>query len=109
MSTHSAHLSVVIPFYNEVENVAPMFARLLPVLKTAAQSWEVICVDDGSEDDTHAALLEQRASEPRIRILKLSRNFGKEAAVAPSASPLSTRKWYALIESLANNCACWIS
>lgn len=82
MSTHSAHLSVVIPFYNEVENVAPMFARLLPVLKTAAQSWEVICVDDGSEDDTHAALLEQRASEPRIRILKLSRNFGKEAAVS---------------------------
>lgn len=82
MSTHSAHLSVVIPFYNEVENVAPMFARLLPVLKTVAQSWEVICVDDGSEDDTHAALLEQRASEPRIRILKLSRNFGKEAAVS---------------------------
>ncbi len=79
---HSAHLSVVIPFYNEVENVAPLFERLLPVLKAVAQSWEVICIDDGSEDDTHTALLDQRANETRIRILKLSRNFGKEAAVS---------------------------
>lgn len=82
MSKPSEHLSVVIPFYNEVENIAPLFERLLPVLKTVSQSWEVISVDDGSSDETHAALLKQRTSEPRIRILKLSRNFGKEAAVS---------------------------
>lgn len=82
MSTHSSHLSVVIPFYNETENVAPLFERLLPTLNDVSQSWEVICVDDGSQDDTHAALLEQRAKDARVRILKLSRNFGKEAAVS---------------------------
>ncbi|NQY96289.1 MAG: glycosyltransferase family 2 protein [Henriciella sp.] len=82
MSNPSSHLSVVIPFYNEVENIAPLFERLLPVLNSVSQSWEVICVDDGSSDETHIALLEQRTSESRVRILKLSRNFGKEAAVS---------------------------
>ena len=82
MSKPSAHLSVVIPFYNEVENIAPLFDRLLPILNSVSQSWEVICVDDGSSDETHAALLKQRTSESRVRILKLSRNFGKEAAVS---------------------------
>lgn len=82
MSKPSAHLSVVIPFYNEVEIIAPLFDRLLPILKSVSQSWEVICVDDGSSDETHAALLKQRTSESRVRILKLSRNFGKEAAVS---------------------------
>lgn len=82
MSTSSAHLSVVIPFYNEFENAAPLFLRLLPVLNSVSKSWEVICVDDGSDDDTLNALIEARQKEPRIRILKLSRNFGKEAAVS---------------------------
>lgn len=82
MSTSSAHLSVVIPFYNEFENAAPLFERLLPVLNSVSENWEVICVDDGSADDTLNALIEARKKEPRIRILKLSRNFGKEAAVS---------------------------
>lgn len=82
MSTSSAHLSVVIPFYNEFENAAPLFERLLPVLNSVSENWEVICVDDGSDDDTLNALIEARKKEPRIRILKLSRNFGKEAAVS---------------------------
>ena len=82
MSTPSAHLSVVIPFYNESENAAPLFERLLPTLESVSKNWEVICVDDGSTDGTLKALIEARSKEPRIRILKLSRNFGKEAAVS---------------------------
>ncbi|MCR9225678.1 MAG: glycosyltransferase family 2 protein [Hyphomonas sp.] len=89
MSTSSAHLSVVIPFYNEFENAAPLFERLLPVLNSVAKSWEVICVDDGSDDDTLNALIEARQKEPRIRILKLSRNFGKEAAVSAGLQAVS--------------------
>ncbi|MBO6689313.1 MAG: glycosyltransferase family 2 protein [Henriciella sp.] len=89
MSTSSAHLSVVIPFYNEFENAAPLFERLLPVLNSVAKSWEVICVDDGSDDDTLNALIEARQTEPRIRILKLSRNFGKEAAVSAGLQAVS--------------------
>lgn len=82
MSTPSAHLSVVIPFYNESENAAPLFERLLPTLESVLKNWEVICVDDGSTDGTLKELIEARSKEPRIRILKLSRNFGKEAAVS---------------------------
>ncbi len=89
MSTSSAHLSVVIPFYNEFENAAPLFERLLPVLNSVAKSWEVICVDDGSDDDTLNVLIEARQTEPRIRILKLSRNFGKEAAVSAGLQAVS--------------------
>lgn len=89
MSTSSAHLSVVIPFYNEFENAAPLFERLLPVLNSVSKSWEVICVDDGSDDDTLNALIEARQKEPRIRILKLSRNFGKEAAVSAGLQAVS--------------------
>jgi glycosyltransferase involved in cell wall biosynthesis len=89
LSTSSAHLSVVIPFYNEFENAAPLFERLLPVLNSVAKSWEVICVDDGSDDDTLNALIEARQKEPRIRILKLSRNFGKEAAVSAGLQAVS--------------------
>jgi glycosyltransferase involved in cell wall biosynthesis len=89
LSTSSAHLSVVIPFYNEFENAAPLFERLLPVLNSVSKSWEVICVDDGSDDDTLNALIEARQKEPRIRILKLSRNFGKEAAVSAGLQAVS--------------------
>ena len=82
MNTSSAHLSVVIPFYNEFESTAPLMERLLPVLRATPKSWEIICVDDGSNDDTMKALSDARSNEPRIKILKLSRNFGKEAAVS---------------------------
>ncbi len=82
MSTPTSHLSVVIPFYNELENAPPLFERLIPVLNSISKDWEVICVDDGSDDATLSTLTEVRAKEQRVRIVKLSRNFGKEAAVA---------------------------
>ena len=45
-------LSVVIPCYNESANIEPLFARLFPVLDTLPMDWEVVCVNDGSSDDT---------------------------------------------------------
>ncbi len=82
MSNPTSHLSVVIPFYNEFDNTGPLFERLLPVLNSITKNWEVICVDDGSDDETMSALIEVRATDKRVRIIKLSRNFGKEAAVS---------------------------
>ena len=82
MRRQSSHISVVIPFHNEAENTAPLFARLIPVLNELSQSWDIICVDDGSEDGTLAALNAARINDLRIRIIKLSRNFGKEAAIS---------------------------
>ncbi len=82
MPVQSSHISVVIPFHNEMENIMPLFARLIPVLNELSQRWDIICVDDGSEDGTLAALNAARAKDLRIRIVKLSRNFGKEAAIS---------------------------
>lgn len=74
-------LTLVIPMYNEAESLSLLFARLLPVLESVTPAWEVLCVNDGSQDATLAGLAAWHAREPRIRYLSLSRNFGKEAAL----------------------------
>lgn len=87
MTAHSRQispptLSVVVPCYNEGENVALLFARLLPALDALGVSFEVICINDGSKDDTLERLLEVQKGENRLRIIDLSRNFGKEKALS---------------------------
>jgi glycosyltransferase involved in cell wall biosynthesis len=75
-------LSVIVPVFNESTNVGPLLERLVPVLAACAASFEVVFVDDGSTDTTLAAIRAAHAGEPRIRALGLSRNFGKEVAIA---------------------------
>ena len=75
-------LSIVIPVYNEAANLDEFFRRLLTVLERLAVSCEVVCVDDGSTDETLARLIERRAQDPRLKILSLSRNFGKDVALS---------------------------
>lgn len=77
----SPELSVVVPFFNETGNIDPLFQRLLPVLDSLGVTAEIICIDDGSKDDTHERLIAARKQAPMIRVVKLSRNFGKEAAI----------------------------
>jgi len=75
-------LSIVVPCYNEALNLDGFFARLTPVLDATGLAWEVVCVDDGSRDDTAAVLAGWNQKEPRIKLLGLSRNFGKECALS---------------------------
>ena len=75
-------LSVVIPCYNEGENVPLLFGRLMPALHALGVSIEVICVNDGSSDDTLDRLRAVQRDEPALRIVDLSRNFGKEKALS---------------------------
>jgi glycosyltransferase involved in cell wall biosynthesis len=75
-------LSLVIPMHDEQQNVEPLLARLLPVLDRLCTPAEILCVDDGSQDGTLATLKEYRAGEQRLKIIRLSRNFGKEVALA---------------------------
>jgi glycosyltransferase involved in cell wall biosynthesis len=74
-------ISIVCPFYNEEHSVGPFFARLIPVLERLDDGYEVVCVNDGSRDGTLEALFAMRALRPHVRIVDLSRNFGKEAAL----------------------------
>jgi glycosyltransferase involved in cell wall biosynthesis len=75
-------LSVVVPVFNESANIEPLCDRLVPILERVAASWEVVFVDDGSEDDTLSAIRARNATEPRIGAVSFSRNFGKEVAIA---------------------------
>ncbi|SCB13272.1 glycosyltransferase family 2 protein [Cupriavidus alkaliphilus] len=75
-------LSLVVPFHNEEAALAVFFARVLPILESIpGTQFEVVCVNDGSTDDTLAMLLAQARREARIRVVDLTRNFGKEAAL----------------------------
>ncbi|WP_201863370.1 glycosyltransferase family 2 protein [Microvirga soli] len=78
----SPKLSVIIPVHNESANIAPLCERLLPVLSRITPDWEVVFVDDGSQDDTLDIVKDVSRAEPRIGAVSFSRNFGKEIAIA---------------------------
>lgn len=74
-------ISLVVPFYNEAAGVELFFREVVAVLKEERLDYEIVCVNDGSRDRTLPALLEAREANPRIRVIHLSRNFGKEVAL----------------------------
>jgi glycosyltransferase involved in cell wall biosynthesis len=74
-------ISIVCPFYNEEHSIGAFFSRLIPVLDRLEEGYEVVCVNDGSRDGTLEALLAMRALRQHVRVIDLSRNFGKEAAL----------------------------
>ena len=74
-------LSCVVPCHNEAENLAQLLPMLERTLDACSPRWEVVLVDDGSTDAS-ALLLARWAQRPGFRVLQLSRNFGKEAALS---------------------------
>ena len=75
-------LSVVVPMYNEEEGVDLFFGRLVPVLAEITADFEIVCVDDGSSDQTLVGLARHHERDNRIKIVSLSRNFGKDTALS---------------------------
>ena len=75
-------LSIVIPVYNEEENVEPLVGEITSVMKPLVKSYEIIVVDDGSRDRTFAILAGLRRRAPQLRAIGLKRNFGQTAALA---------------------------
>jgi len=74
-------LSIVIPMHDESDVLAPLFARLGEILPTLGVPFEILCIDDGSRDDTLQELRVRAAADRRIKVVALTRNFGKEAAL----------------------------
>src|SRR5882724_7739547 len=72
-------LSVVIPVLNEAETIPLILSRLRDTLRE--ENWEAIFVDDGSTDATLTVLERAALDDPRIKLLRFSRNFGHQAAV----------------------------
>ncbi|MCX7847440.1 MAG: glycosyltransferase [bacterium] len=74
-------LSVIIPVYNEAQNIAPLVARLRDVLGQIGCTYEILFCADPSTDGTEAAIMAARAQDPRIGLITFSRRFGQPAAV----------------------------
>jgi glycosyltransferase involved in cell wall biosynthesis len=74
-------LSLIVPIHNEDSNIDYFFEVLLPLLNQQAPQYEIICVNDGSTDNSLNRLIHYHETEPRIKIINLSRNFGKEIAL----------------------------
>ena len=75
-------LAVVIPVLDEADGLDSLLARLVPALNSIGLIWTIVFVDDGSTDATLAKIRDLHAHEPHIAAVALSRNFGKEIAVA---------------------------
>jgi glycosyltransferase involved in cell wall biosynthesis len=75
-------VSVVVPVFNESENVVGMYEQLDAVLRPSGLEYEIIFVDDGSTDDSVERLAEINGRDPRVIVVCLSRNYGQTAALA---------------------------
>src|SRR5262245_66398635 len=75
-------VSVVVPLYNESASVSGLFDALYPVLEKTACRFEVVAIDDGSSDETWQQLKAALPHRRRLKLIRFSRNFGKEAAVS---------------------------
>ena len=73
-------LSLAVPFFNESDGIDRFFSEIRKVLDQLDLAYEIVCVNDGSTDDTLARLMQYHREDPRVVVVDLSRNFGKEAA-----------------------------
>ncbi|WP_104204581.1 glycosyltransferase family 2 protein [Billgrantia saliphila] len=80
-ATEKSLLSIVVPVFNERVMLPLFIDRVIPTLEAMNIHWELVMVDDGSEDGSADYIKELIARTPGIRLVKLSRNFGKEAAL----------------------------
>ena len=74
-------VSVVVPIFNEEDSFEDLFSRLVTVFRRANLPYEIICVNDGSRDQSLAQLIEFHYQNAAIKVINLSRNFGKEVAL----------------------------
>jgi len=75
-------LSIVVPVFNEEENVEPVIREIHSVVSSLEKSYEIIVVDDGSRDQTFTLLSRLHQNQPTLHIIRLKRNFGQTAALA---------------------------
>lgn len=75
-------LSIVLPIYNEEESLPHLLAELVPALEVTGRTFEIICIDDGSQDNSFEELKKLRDQDSRVRLVRFRRNFGQTAAFA---------------------------
>jgi len=78
----SDSLSVIIPVFNEEDNLEALYSGLVATLDQLDRTWEIIFIDDGSSDLSHAVLRKIHNRDERVKVVQLRRNFGQTAAMA---------------------------
>lgn len=81
-ATQKPYLSIVVPVYNEEENVRPLYEKIRNVCETIDKSFEVLFVDDGSNDRTFEVLSNLRDIEPNLAVIRFQKNAGQTSAMA---------------------------
>jgi polyisoprenyl-phosphate glycosyltransferase len=82
-----SHISVVVPVFHNAPSLPDLLARLAALAaRHPGDTFEFVCVDDGSKDDSFAVLSRLQKDEPRLRVVRLSRNFGSNAALLAGLS-----------------------
>ena len=74
--------SIIIPLYNEEKTIPELVTRLAAVTDGMSDPWELILVDDGSTDGSFTAMCALHRNDPRIKVVRLSRNFGHQIAIS---------------------------
>ena len=95
-------LTVVVPFIDEAPNLSRLHAELLEVLDSLGPRWEIVYVDDGSRDEGPAILAALARSDPRVRLVRLARNYGQSTAIVAGAEAARGR-WIATLDADGQN------
>ena len=101
-AAETPYISIVVPVFNELENVDRMVAELVAGCEATGRPFEIIAVDDGSTDGSFDALKKIRASEPRLRVVRFRRNFGQTPAFA-AGFDRSRGEWVITIDADLQN------
>lgn len=75
-------LSIIIPFYNEARNIPVLFDELFRALESSGLSYEILAVDDGSQDETLSLLIKEAEEKGKIKVVRFRKNFGQTAALS---------------------------
>jgi glycosyltransferase involved in cell wall biosynthesis len=100
--TRTPYISIVVPIYNEIENVEALVAELVAALEPTGHSFEILAIDDGSTDGSFGALRTIHRREPRLRVVRFRRNFGQTPAFA-AGFDLSRGEWVITIDADLQN------
>src|SRR5438270_5591362 len=87
-------ISVVVPIYNEEENISAFHAAVSAVMESIQEDWEIVFVNDGSRDSSLSLLLDIQQRDPHVTVVEFSRNFGHQPALTAG---LATAKGEAVI------------
>jgi glycosyltransferase involved in cell wall biosynthesis len=99
----SLDLSIVVPVYNEEENLKRLYARLNPILEELGLDYEIILIDDGSRDRSYEIMRELHQLDSRVKVIHFRRNFGQTAAFAAGFDYASGRVIITIDADLQND------